>query len=96
MKTAVYGNDPNWGRIIAAVGRSGVEVAESKIDLYIGGICVVKGGRPLPFDKMSVVEVLKGDEVSITLGLNLGMALATAWGCDLSEEYVVINSQYTT
>ena len=96
VKTAVYGNDPNWGRIIAAVGRSGVEVVESKIDLYIGGICVVKGGRPLPFDKMSVVEVLKGDEVSITLGLNLGMALATAWGCDLSEEYVVINSQYTT
>ena len=96
VKTAVYGNDPNWGRIIAAVGRSGVEVAESKIDLYIGGICVVKGGRPLPFDKMSVVEVLKGNEVSIGLGLNLGMASATAWGCDLSEEYVVINSQYTT
>ncbi|GAI38290.1 unnamed protein product, partial [marine sediment metagenome] len=48
VKTAVYGSDPNWGRIVAAVGRSGVGVVESKIDLYIGDICVVKGGRPLP------------------------------------------------
>jgi len=96
VKTAVYGNDPNWGRIIAAVGRSGVEVVESKVDLYIGDICVVNGGRPLPFDKKSVVEVLRGSEVSIDLNLNLGVASAIAWGCDLSEEYVTINSQYTT
>ena len=96
VKTAVYGSDPNWGRIVAAVGRSGVEVVESKIDLYLGDICVVKGGRPLPFDKRSVVEVLRGSEVSIDLNLNLGTASATAWGCDLSEEYVTINSQYTT
>ncbi len=96
VKTAVHGSDPNWGRIIAAVGRSGVEVVESKIDLYIGDIGVVKGGRPLPFDKRSVVEVLRGSEVSIGLNLNLGTAPATAWGCDLSEEYVTINSQYTT
>lgn len=96
VKTAVYGSDPNWGRIVAAVGRSGVEVVESKINLYIGDTCVVREGNPLPFDKRSVVEVLKKSEVSIGLHLNLGMASATAWGCDLSEEYVVINSQYTT
>ena len=96
VKTAVYGNDPNWGRIVAAVGRSGVEVVESKIDLYIGDICVVKQGTPLPFDKRSVVEVLRKSEVSINLNLNLGMASAIAWGCDMSEEYVTINSQYTT
>ncbi len=96
VKTAVYGNDPNWGRIVAAVGRSGVEVVESKIDLYFGDIGVVKGGRPLPFDKRSVVAVLRGSEVFIGLNLNLGVASATAWGCDLSEEYVTINSQYTT
>jgi len=96
VKTAVYGNDPNWGRIVAAVGRSGVEVVESKIDLYLGDICVLKEGRPLPFDKESAVRVLKGSEVSIDLRLNLGIASATAWGCDLTEEYVVINSQYTT
>ena len=96
VKTAVYGSDPNWGRIVAAVGRSGVEVVEAKINLHIGDICVMREGSPLPFDKKSVVEVLKGSEVSIGLNLNLGMATATAWGCDLSEEYVVINSQYTT
>ncbi|MFC1897853.1 bifunctional glutamate N-acetyltransferase/amino-acid acetyltransferase ArgJ [Chloroflexota bacterium] len=96
VKTAVYGNDPNWGRIIAAVGRSGVEVVEEKIDLYIGDICVVNGGRPQRFDKKSLVEVLKRNEVSVDLNLSLGTASATAWGCDLSEEYVTINSQYTT
>lgn len=96
VKTAVYGNDPNWGRIVAAVGRSGVEVVESKINLHIGDICVVREGNPLPFNKKSVAEVFGRSEVSIDLHLNLGMASATAWGCDLSEEYVVINSQYTT
>jgi len=96
VKTAVHGSDPNWGRIIAAVGRSGVEVVESKIDLYIGDSCLVAGGRPLPFNKQSLVRVLEGSEVPISLNLNLGTATATAWGCDLSEEYVTINSQYTT
>jgi glutamate N-acetyltransferase/amino-acid N-acetyltransferase len=96
VKTAVYGNDPNWGRVVAAVGRSGVEVVESKIDLYIGGMCVVKQGTPLPFDKRSVVEILKKSEVSIGLNLNLGKASAIAWGCDLTPDYVIINSEYTT
>ncbi len=96
VKAAVHGSDPNWGRIVAAVGRSGVEVVESKIDLYIGDICLLKAGRPLPFSKRSVVRELNGSEVPISLNLNLGMATATAWGCDLSEEYVTINSQYMT
>jgi len=96
VKTAVYGSDPNWGRIVAAVGRSGVEVVESKIDLYLGDICVLKEGRPLPFDKESAVRVLKESEVSIDLRLNLGIATATAWGCDLTTDYVIINSEYTT
>ncbi len=96
VKTAIHGNDPNWGRVIAAVGRSGVEVVESNIDLYIGDISVVKGGRPLPFNKQKAVRILKRSEVPISVNLNLGTATATAWGCDLSEEYVTINSQYTT
>jgi len=96
LKAAVHGSDPNWGRIMAALGRSGVEVVESKIDLYLGNICLVKAGCPLPFDKGEVVRVLNGSEVFIVLNLNLGSAAATAWGCDLSEEYVTINSQYTT
>ncbi len=96
VKAAVHGADPNWGRIIAALGRSGVEVVESKIDLYLGEVSVLKGGRPLPFSEPSVVRVLKQSEVTIRLHLNQGTASATAWGCDLSEEYVTINSQYMT
>ncbi|MFC1940479.1 bifunctional glutamate N-acetyltransferase/amino-acid acetyltransferase ArgJ [Chloroflexota bacterium] len=96
VKTAVHGADPNWGRIIAAAGRSGAEVVESNIDLFIGDVGVLKGGRPLPYSEQSVVRVLEQDEVSISLHLNLGAASATAWGCDLSREYVTINSQYMT
>ena len=96
VKAAVHGSDPNWGRIVSAVGRSGAEVVESKIDLYIGDLCLVKAGELQPFNRGSVVEKMAGSEVYIGLNLNLGTAEATAWGCDLSEEYVTINSQYTT
>ena len=96
VKSAVHGNDPNWGRILAAVGRSGVEVVEDRIDLALGGIAVLKGGSPLPYDENDVVAVFKESEVAISLNLNLGGAVATAWGCDLSEEYVTINSAYMT
>ena len=96
VKAAIYGGDPNWGRIVAAAGRSGVEVVESKIDLYIGDICVVKAGSSLAFYRDEMVKILRSDEVLINLQLNLGTATATAWGCDLSEEYVTINSQYMT
>jgi len=96
VKTAVHGSDPNWGRIVAAVGRSGAEVVESKIDLDIGQVCLVKAGKPLPFDRPGLVRILSGDEVHVSLNLNIGSGEATAWGCDLSEEYVAINSQYTS
>ena len=96
VKAAVYGADPNWGRIMAAVGRSGVEVKESKFDLAIGKIAVVKAGKPLPFDKSAVIKLLKGKEVPFSVNLNLGSGQATAWGCDLSPEYVAINSHYMT
>jgi glutamate N-acetyltransferase/amino-acid N-acetyltransferase len=96
VKTAVHGSDPNWGRIMAALGRSGAEVVESKIDLYIGSFCLVKAGLPLAYDPEEVVKVLASSEVPVRLELNLGTASATAWGCDLSEEYVTINSAYTT
>jgi len=96
VKAAIHGNDPNWGRIMAAVGRSGVEVVEAKIDLYLGNLCLLKAGRPQPFVREEAVRILSGSEVAIVLQLNLGSATATAWGCDLSEEYVTINSHYTT
>lgn len=96
VKAAIHGSDPNWGRVIAAAGRSGAEIVESKIDLEIEGICLVRDGVALPFNLEEVVSVLNKNEVRIVLNLNIGDGTATAWGCDLSEEYVAINSQYTT
>ncbi len=96
VKSAIHGCDPNWGRIIVAAGRSGAELVESKIQLDISGIPVVSDGMPLPFDKDKLIEALGRDEVKIHLNLNLGFFSATAWGCDLSAEYVAINSEYTT
>jgi glutamate N-acetyltransferase/amino-acid N-acetyltransferase len=96
VKTAVHGADPNWGRIKAAVGRSGVKVKESKIDLGIGDVAILKAGKLLPFSEKEVVKKLKSGEVLIEVNLNLGSGVATAWGCDLSAEYVEINSRYTT
>ena len=96
VKAAVHGCDPNWGRVIAAAGRSGAELEENKLYLEIGGICLVRGGAPVPYDREKVVKHLGGNEVIIDLNLNTGSAGATAWGCDLSEEYVTINSDYTT
>jgi glutamate N-acetyltransferase/amino-acid N-acetyltransferase len=96
VKSAVHGSDPNWGRVLAAAGRSGVELVEASTDLYIGNICLVNHGCPLSFSREEVVRLLSNREVAIALDLNLGSGTATAWGCDLSEEYVTINSQYTT
>ena len=96
VKSAVYGADPNWGRLIMALGRSGAEMVESKIDLYINGVCIMESGRPVPFARDAVVALMRGDEVTFGVNLNLSNGQATAWGCDLTEEYVVINSAYTT
>jgi len=96
VKSAVHGNDPNWGRVMAVLGRSGVEVEEAKVDIYLDDICVARAGCAVPFDEKAAVKALDKSEVAIVLNLNLGEATATAWGCDLSEEYVTINSQYTT
>ncbi|MFH1775032.1 MAG: bifunctional glutamate N-acetyltransferase/amino-acid acetyltransferase ArgJ [Chloroflexota bacterium] len=96
LKAAVYGNDPNWGRVMAALGQSGVAVEESKVDLYIGGTCMFRSGRPQPFDREEAAQMLATGEVVISLNLNRGGDSATAWGCDLSEKYVTINSHYTT
>ncbi len=96
VKTAVHGNDPNWGRIVVAAGRSGAELVENKISLDISGIPVVSEGMPLPFDADKLVAALKLPDVRINFDLGLGPYSATAWGCDLSAEYVSINADYTT
>jgi len=96
VKTAVHGCDPNWGRIICAAGRSGAELDPEKADVYIDDICLFKSGTPLPFDKKAAADKLGGPEVSLRMDFHLGKASATAWGCDLSKEYVTINAEYTT
>jgi glutamate N-acetyltransferase/amino-acid N-acetyltransferase len=96
VKTAIHGCDPNWGRIIAALGRSGSQVEEAKLDLFLADVCLMEKGKPTPFDRERAKAILGEDEVNIRLCLNLGGGAATAWGCDLSEEYVKINSEYTT
>ena len=96
VKTAVHGADPNWGRVLAAAGRSGAEVVEPRIDLYLDDLCLVRGGIPLPFDNDEAVAMMKRDEVRFRLCLNLGEEQATAWGCDLTEEYIALNRDYTT
>jgi glutamate N-acetyltransferase/amino-acid N-acetyltransferase len=96
FKAAMYGNDPNWGRIVAALGRSGAKVNEKKLEVYLNGVCVMKQGSPVPFGEQEMRLGLADKEVSVGLRLNLGRGKAVAWGCDLSEEYVTINSAYTS
>lgn len=96
VKSAVYGADPNWGRVVAALGRSGAAVAENRIDLFLNGVCIVEGGKAIPFHRDAVVALMRGPEVTFRLQLNLGDGQATAWGCDLTEQYVIINSAYPT
>jgi glutamate N-acetyltransferase / amino-acid N-acetyltransferase len=96
IKTAVHGGDPNWGRIVAALGQSGIEIKLSDIDMSIGDVAVLKAGKPLSFEEKDVIKALEQDEVLIGINLNQGKGSAIAWGCDLSEEYVGINSEYMT
>lgn len=96
VKAAIHGADPNWGRVVAAVGRSGAAMDEYKVDLYISGIQVIRAGRHLSSRKREIDKLLNGREINLRFNLNLGEDSATAWGCDLSEEYVKINSEYMT
>ncbi len=96
VKSAVHGADPNWGRILAAVGRSGAEVDQSKVDLYLDEVSLLKAGSPVQFDVEKARHILKREEVPIRVCLNLGGDAAVAWGCDLSADYVTINSAYAT
>lgn len=99
VKTAVYGQDPNWGRVVAAAGRAGVDFDPESISLWISG-----GDRRLPLllrgeivaDLGRAGKMMAGDTVVLELDLGAGDGEATAWGCDLTEKYVEINGRYTT
>lgn len=96
VKTAVYGNDPNWGRVMMALGKSGANIEESKVSLFINDVCVMESGLPIPFFKEAVTANMRKPEVRFQIQLNLGTASATGWGCDMSPEYITVNSAYTT
>ncbi len=96
VKTAVTGCDPNWGRILVAAGRAGAKVDTGLASLALQGRLLFERGRVLPFEEAAMRSLLDAPEVSIRLDLGLGDASATAWGCDLTTEYVSINADYTT
>lgn len=96
VKAAIFGEDANWGRVIAAMGYAGVDFDPDGVELYFGPVKVFAGGEPLPHDPEEAASILKGDEVRVTARLNRGGASATAWGCDLTYEYVKINGSYRT
>lgn len=97
VKCAIFGNDPNWGRILSAIGNSNAYFIEGKIDILIQGKVIVKNGIEVKnFDENKIAESLKADKVEIIINLNLGKEKAIAYGCDMSYDYVQINAEYHT
>ena len=96
VKCAVHGRDPNWGRIVAAAGRAGVPFDPAAVALWLGDHQLMAAGQPLPFDRTAASAELRGDSVLIRLRVGDGAGVAAAWGCDLSDQYVRINADYTT
>ncbi len=99
VKTAIFGRDPNWGRILAAAGRSGVNFDPDKVDLYLGTkkrVQLVKDGQPTNIDLSRVKHKMKATYIEIILDIHCGEAEAIGWGSDLSYEYIRINAEYTT
>lgn len=96
FKAAVYGADPNWGRILCALGYSGAEVDPATADIAIGDVWLMRNGEIQSFDRQAAVAQMSGPTVFVRAHLHLGTATARAWGCDLTEKYVDINGRYTT
>ncbi|RRD32339.1 bifunctional glutamate N-acetyltransferase/amino-acid acetyltransferase ArgJ [Streptococcus minor] len=96
VKTAIFGEDPNWGRILAAVGYAGVEVPVENIDIKLGKLPVMLASKPVSFDEGEMVDIMQKKQIVITVDLHSGNASGQAWGCDLSYDYVKINALYRT
>ena len=96
VKSALYGNDPNWGRIMCAAGYARTGIEQNKINIFVGDEKIISSGIATAFDKERISGMLKNDPVVISIELNLGNKQATAYGCDLTYEYVKINAEYHT
>jgi len=96
VKTALFASDPNWGRILAAVGRAGItDLQIDGVDIYLGDACIVRhGARAASYTEAQGQRVMAGDEITITVSVGRGESAATIWTTDLSHEYVTINSEY--
>ena len=96
VKTAIFGQDPNWGRILAAIGYAGADVSVDNIDIWIAGIPVMQASSPVAFNPEETSDAMAGELLTLTIDLHDGDAEAQAWGCDLSYDYVKINALYRT
>ncbi|MGC9359364.1 MAG: bifunctional glutamate N-acetyltransferase/amino-acid acetyltransferase ArgJ [Anaerolineae bacterium] len=96
VKTAIYGRDANWGRILCAAGYSGAELDPDRAELWLGDLHVVHEGKPYDIDEERAEQILAQYEITITLDLQLGTGEATVWTSDLSHRYVDINAHYRT
>ncbi|MCA1064325.1 bifunctional ornithine acetyltransferase/N-acetylglutamate synthase [Rossellomorea sp. AcN35-11] len=96
VKTAIYGGDPNWGRIVGAMGHSEATLEPDQCDIYIGETLVFSNGTPQPFNEEKVSQYMLLDQVVISVDLHSGKGKGTAWGCDLTYDYVKINASYRT
>ncbi|MFZ4450456.1 bifunctional glutamate N-acetyltransferase/amino-acid acetyltransferase ArgJ [Salibacterium aidingense] len=96
VKTAIYGTDANWGRIIVALGYSGIDLDPAAIDISLGSITTLKNSKPVPFSEEEAKAYLEQDDIAINVDLHSGSGTGKAWGCDLTYEYVRINAGYRT
>ncbi|WP_414570527.1 bifunctional ornithine acetyltransferase/N-acetylglutamate synthase [Nostoc sp. CCY 9925] len=105
VKSAIFGRDPNWGRIAAAAGRAGVPFEQENLQIKLGNFLMLENGQPVPFDRAAASAYLKQaatgaylqeDTVLISVSVGNGYGTGKAWGCDLSYDYVRINAEYTT
>ena len=96
VKTAIFGKDPNWGRIMMAIGNSDALIHRDKIKIFLNGIQIAEEGKSISFHYQSVLSALNKFQIDIEIDLGIGNGRGIAWGSDLTEEYVVFNSAYTT
>ena len=95
VKTAIAGEDANWGRIVMAVGKAGEPADRDKLSVGVGGTWMARDGSVVPgYDEAPVVAHMKGREIEIAVDLGLGSGEATAWTCDLTHGYIDINGSY--
>ena len=96
VKTAMHGEDANWGRILAAVGYSGIEFDPSKVEIFLGDLPILRRNYRIDFSEKKAKKILLNKEIKITVDLNQGKDSATFWTCDLTKEYININANYRT